>query len=181
MKRFSCSCNRIFTYTLRGDVVEKCLYGKRSLLVQFRLLHMKSKVNKHFFFPFWHVHKEQLGPLCLVMQHFWLFVFFFASMRKFLCVVWCHWGETTDHCCISHPPYFCQSHIKAARSHCLLPIYINKHPYHKPYSCQPQHSSALIVVLRYQPQPPSSSPPKKNLHPASTSPQPPNHLQKSTN
>lgn len=55
-----------------------------------------------------------------------------------------------------------RSHIQPHQSHKvkrLLPIYINKHPYHKPYSCQPQHSSALIVVLHYPPTP--NQPPKK--------------------
>lgn len=92
-------------------------------------------------------------------------------------------AETTDHRCISHPSPFCQSHIKSHKVILLLPIYINKHQYHKPYSCQPQHSSALIVALcnRPQPPPPSHRTGKKNLRPASTTPQPPNHLQNSAN
>lgn len=67
-------------------------------------------------------------------------------------------AETTDHRCISHPSPFCQSHIKSHKVILLLPIYINKHQYHKPYSCQPQHSSALIVALCNRPQPPPPPP-----------------------
>lgn len=55
-------------------------------------------------------------------------------------------------CCICNPASFCHSHVKKPQGQTVVP---NLHKqttvsYHEPYSCQPQHSSARTVVLRYQ-------------------------------
>lgn len=83
------------------------------------------------------------------------------------CLVWCQRGETHRSPLRLFSTLFLSITHQSYKVILLLPIYINKHPYHKPYSCQPQHSSPLIVVLRYPN--PQKTQPQHHHNPLTTS------------
>lgn len=58
--------------------------------------------------------------------------------------------KSTDRCRISYPPSSCQSQHQSYKVILLLPIYINKHPYHKPYSCQPPDPQTIKTFTQTQ-------------------------------